>query len=157
MTLVVQEEQGWLVGIGRRLSSLITTLLVWERGQFTVYWHSTGHAHQQLAREEREMASAVSVVSPTSYSCQCQHGPASQHCEVCAGRPQSSPWRWASPDCPSVCQSECVGCSVHTGRQRGWRGVWWHLWQPSSAAWHCVWCGCSRGVECGSVGASHCV
>ena len=30
-----------------------------------------------------------------------------------------------SPDCPSVWQSECVGCSVVTGGQRAWRGVWW--------------------------------
>ena len=59
------------------------------------------------------MASAVSMVSPTSYSCQCQHGPASQHCEVCAGRPQSSPGGGPHPTVPlsakvSVCGALCT-------------------------------------------------
>ena len=35
-----------------------------------------------------------------------------------------------------------------TGGQRAGRGLWWC--PCSSAAWHCVWCGFSRGVQCGA-------
>ena len=69
------------------------------------------------------LSSLASVVGG-SCCCQCQHGPASQRWEVCAATPKLSP-RGNLTDCPSVWQSECVGCSVVTGGQRAWTGVWW--------------------------------
>ena len=88
--------------------------------------------------------SLLASVVGGSCCCQCQHGPGSQHWEVCAATPKLS-LEVTSPNCPSVWQSECVGRSAC--------GHWWSegrkrfvvvSLQLSSAAWHYMWYGCSR-------------
>ena len=75
-------------------------------------------------------------------------------CCQCHTAQPASTWRCVLP-CPS-CPLEVASSNCPSVKVSVWGAPVVSL-QLSSAAWHCVWCGCSRGVRCGSVGGSHCV
>ena len=104
--------------------TVVVVVSLWLQ-RSTVGLSAPPFCRRSSACSDGNSSSLPSLTSVVGGSCctQSRHAAAIQHWEVCAATyVPVVPMEVTSPDCPSVCQSECVGYSVVTGGQRAWRG-----------------------------------